>query len=244
MKKILLTTNVITGLALVMTLFTACPAKPVSEKISNTCTPCKMSTADAYKPLTGQYVIDLISNYRDHQWNYISSNPSFTAAPAVGHDARSVWFSLNRLKDFIATIESYVEKDTTTGCGGHHCERELGIRIYFGAYGPTHAVPNPSYAGKHTLVMIPTYRDFSQLNTPNENVDFDPRYMNACGLPVGNIDTASMTALIPTLEIDGMNHGTIVPPPDMACTGARFMHWIDSHTGTSASGTFITGCPF
>ncbi len=246
MKKILLTTNVLTAMALIVTLCTACPPKPVPSEISNTCKPCKMSSADSYKRLPAPYIIDLMANYRNQQWNWISSNPSFPTTASSMRDSRSVWFSLDKLKDFIANIESSVESNTTEGCVGNHCDRKLGIRIYFGTYGSSHYPPTSMYYGKHTLVMIPTYQNANQFGTPSENLDFDPKYMDAFGILGSPVDTASITALIPTLDLDGMNHGTIIPPPDMACTGARFMHWVDNNIPSGVSGTipFVTGCPF
>jgi hypothetical protein len=94
-------------------------------------------------------------------------------------DARSVWFSLDKLKAFIESIEQKV---------GGNCSKSygLGIRIYYSVYPDStvikadkkqkkyfddHKLPM-EYANHHTVVMVPTYWNESD----GYNYDFDPRF--------------------------------------------------------------------
>lgn len=109
-------------------------------------------------------VVDMIRNYKDNQYQNIIAPGS---VPAVLDDARSVHFSLNKLKSFIYDIENAICNRNS------ECKKvlgELGIRFYYAAYDQTVG----SYAGKHTLVLVPTYtKDFKDGNPP-QNVDFCP----------------------------------------------------------------------
>ncbi|CAI8934665.1 hypothetical protein [Chryseobacterium sp. IT-36CA2] len=107
----------------------------------------------------------LIDNYRQNHLNAINT--------ALGiDDAHSIWFDLPKLKNFIAKIEEEAAKvnpDTSA--------EDLGIRFYYATYPKqenwsvmdSHPVP-VEYAGRHTLVMIPTVK---KTNETGELINFD-----------------------------------------------------------------------
>lgn len=224
MKKILVTTNLITALALCSILFTACPEKKDLPDVTNTCTPCKGTLPPSSVAIN--YFKALISNYRNNHWQTINTNLN-NRSGAV--DSRSVWFNLNQLKGFIYEIE----KNVAANCQGNHCGKELGIRIYFGEYDNT---TNPTYAGYHTLVMVPTMKNPNRekWNTPEENIDFDYSILNKCQPACPDSSIQSLMALLPDFgntSMGAMNHGGLIPPPDRVCTGARFMDYVDYSDG-------------
>ncbi|MBL7728650.1 MAG: hypothetical protein JNM68_13225 [Dinghuibacter sp.] len=142
---------------------------------------------------------------------YIMNGDQYTGE----QDARSIWFDLKKLKQFIGFIESAMCK---AGC---FSDRYLGIRFYYAKY-PTkndmqlfptlYGLPL-EYANHHTLFMIPTYWDPLR----KVNVDFDPAGVKEnCGLVP--IDPTKGHAYIAVGEAesgtDGENHGGLRPPPE------------------------------
>jgi hypothetical protein len=230
MKKILVLSNlVLLSVIGVLSLQGGCRDKteksdrPGSDETTYTCTECPNTNPPASVKMG--YFKELVSNYRNNHWSAI--NNAFIARGTNQVDSRSVWFDLNTLKSFIATIENKVNNEC-----GNHCEKGLGIRIYFGEYDATNS-PKTDYVNLHTLIMVPTIKDRNKFGTPEENVDFDPDYLSSCK-PMLPPDTADLDILLPTInttDMTAMNHGEIIPPPpppnSMFCTGAKFMHWVD-----------------
>lgn len=238
MKKILVLSNLallsVIGLLLTQNGCRDKRETPTSDETTYTCTNCPNTNAPA--PVKMGYFKELLSNYRDNHWSII--NNAFIAKGIKQVDSRSVWFDLNTLKSFIATLESKVNAQC-----GDHCKQELGIRIYFGEYDNTNS-PKTMYVNLHTLIMVPTIKDQTKLGTPNENVDFDPDYLSSCK-PMLPPDTADLDILLPTInttDMTAMNHGEIIPPPPppsgIFCTGAKFMHWVDKIDDPT-----LTTCP-
>ena len=140
---------------------------------------------------------EMVTNYKTKQYNSIITN---TANPMV-FDAQSVWFDLEALKTFLATIEDEVAKHPDYDMSN------LGVRFYYSAYpdvmawnNPGHedlSVVDPSYEKLHTLIAIPTAK------IDGENSDFDPydvnTYKGAKPIGVG-------------LAIMAENHGDLCPP--------------------------------
>ena len=227
MKRTLIFTNLVSLCLLVIVYYSNCtPPAPTPPPPSGDCYANDYQNL-SFNALRFAYVKSLINGYKTQQWTTINSS-GITGVP---QDARSVWFSLPVLKKFIHEIES----QTMAHCGG--CEKQLGIRIYYGAYpdstimaetGDMASIPS-KYSKLHTVVMVPTYQneDTSFLNTPSENVDFDPYHMTGCTpLPIDSLASGTMMALTPDLGM--MNHGGLIPPPDnVTCTGARVMHFLD-----------------
>ncbi len=222
MKKTLITTNLITLLFLGITYFTGCNKSArikITDTATNTCKPCL--DKEPYKQVDGNYLKDLINNYRKNHWTTLNSHFGF---PLDVVDSRSVWFDMDAVKSFIADVEA----KTDLACEKEgHCAKNLGIRIYFGEYDKNQLASSGhlEYTGLHTLIMVPTIQDASKTGTVEENVDFDPEHMTSCSPDLINSQWQSITALMP--EITSMNHGTLIPPPDQVCTGAKFMHYFD-----------------
>ncbi len=144
----------------------------------------------------------MLVEYRDKIWRNRNINGG------LGKDARSVWFSLAKLKAFIADIESKV---------GQHCTDSfnLGIRIYYAAYPDSsmirvrgwknyldnHKLPM-EYRNHHTVVMVPTYWN----NEDGHYYDFDPRFRTSPGLNNCNFSPVAdvMNALLsPSIDNNG-----------------------------------------
>jgi hypothetical protein len=82
-------------------------------------------------------------------------------------DTREFWFSLDSLKKYIAYVEYEAKKKEL---------RNLGVRIYFGAYPPNSNYPD---AGFSTVFIVPTaqaatstlQRGFVPIQPTNENIE-------------------------------------------------------------------------
>ncbi len=219
MKNVLIITNIATLFILGFTYFSGCKKAEIDpEKATNTCIVCP--NTKAYQQVSTDFVKSLLRNYRKNHWTKI--NASGIIPTSI--DSRSVWFDMDVIKSFIADVEA----KTDAICEEGHCNKKLGIRIYFGEYGKGAEPLYSAYDGLHTLVMVPTIQNPELEGTDREHVDFDPEHMTGCS-PL-TIDTSwqFITALMP--EITVTNHGTLIPPPDPflgPCTGAKFMHFID-----------------
>jgi hypothetical protein len=114
-------------------------------------------------------VVPMITNYQANQYQLIT-NPSTTVAP-ITDDARSVHFSLSKLKSFIFEIERLC---CERGC--NEVLGDLGIRFYYGAYNlsntPMSGLPL-THNLKHTLVLVPTFSRLESDGT-TAHVDFSP----------------------------------------------------------------------
>jgi hypothetical protein len=159
----------------------------------------------AYQGLSYNQVIGMINNYRLNQAEAIRSRMGI-------EDARSCWFSLAEVKNFVCHLEAAVASNNCVN------PTNLGIRFYYGAHGnpPTMAGIPANYAKLHNLILIPTYRDGK-----GTNVDFDPYYINGetcTPLPLGLMDpnTRMNAILFGSNEADGnsfsMDHGQLFPP--------------------------------
>jgi len=92
------------------------------------------------------HVDTVIRNYKQERWVHNSER--------LGkEDSLSVWYSVEELEDFLATVKAQ---------GGD------GIKMYFGAYSPDYT-GNPLYAGRQTIVMVAT----RQKETPTGIADKD-----------------------------------------------------------------------
>ncbi|MDC8101854.1 hypothetical protein [Chryseobacterium rhizosphaerae] len=114
-------------------------------------------STNEYGPKSGRMsnglIKTLIENYRQNHLSAINETLGI-------QDAHSIWFDLPKLKKFIAMIEEEAMKKTPDAT-----EEDLGIRFYYAAYPKlenwnimeSHPV-SEEYAGRHTLVMIPTVK--------------------------------------------------------------------------------------
>lgn len=177
MKKILIASNVIT-LCMLLIAFKK-PDNYQPETLSNP--PNSFIKLGINPELAKQ----MGANYRDSVWQGRKIKKQKQL------DARSVWFSLAKLKAFITDVENKVNAAYNKGGKQPVCtldQFDLGVRIYFCNYPEdkklwtdyafdnyfgNHDIPE-EYAGLHTLMMVPTiYKQDEQLN-----YDFDPRYFS------------------------------------------------------------------
>lgn len=171
------------------------------------------TTTDPSTMLT-TLIQNLVDNYRNSQLAEINANLDID-------DAHSIWFDLGTLKKFIADIECEAQR-----VNPEISENDLGIRFYYAAY-PTVAnwsqignLPiSQDYAGKHTLVMIPTLRmedesgepcnyDFNPLNPDTYTRSGNDPKFEAEALALSSRETSSPN------ETLAQNHGQLIPPSD------------------------------
>lgn len=141
--------------------------------------------------LPTEFIQDLVDQYRNKQLTYIDANLGT-------EDAHSIWFDLQTIKKFIAEIESEALRIDP------HCQtKDLGIRLYYGAYSetPSHPIPQ-DYGKRHTIVMIPTKLKEAE-GGQMLNFDFNP-------FEDKNSDNEQALALTPGAL--GQNHGALIPP--------------------------------
>ena len=157
MKKLLIITNVIW---VCIFYFKCCKPEPAPTP---TPTPVSCNTISSnytdvqasgrISPIEANTMADLY--YQNHYPDYNRRIGEYAGVGDADLDARSVWFSLETLKQFLWEIES---KSTT--CKG--CETlNLGVRIYYGEY-PVPTDPNDTAfpaaeKKKHSIFMVPTY---------------------------------------------------------------------------------------
>jgi hypothetical protein len=116
---------------------------------------------------------NVIQNYRTNIWDVVNTNSHFNT-PTSGlnginlkavyksTDARCIWFSLESIKQFICTIEKNNAKLQEPA-------ENLGVRFYYAVY-ENNASVDIEKRNRHTLFMVPTFRDNS-----GAEIDFDPR---------------------------------------------------------------------
>lgn len=245
MKKLLLISNF---LFLAVILFMACNdngKKAVDIKDAN---PASAAGADKNpaprsnypaptEKLTGlldDNLAELMSDLykRDKNKSYV------TGTNNEKEDARSIWFSLDKLKLFIAKIEASVS--------GATCEHELGIRIYYAKYPadfsafPSLAGLNPSLAGMHTVFMTPTF------NNGKRDVDFDFENVgdNPCK-PISYKDLLNSNTPSRRSALFGFSGRRNPPKPKPGPNGLISTPRVENHGGLmpppAGEGSFPTG---
>jgi hypothetical protein len=239
MKKLLIVTNVIVISALLS--FSSCEdTETPSHSKSETAANCYPPVANDYQfeGLNGRLVYKLAKNYKEKQLQAVqAAHPEFM-------DARSVWFDMATLKQFIHEVE----RQTCYNCDNNH-STQLGLRIYYGTYPELSEWNNPfwqeslaglpaDYAGKHTVMMVPTYR-----NNTGVDMDFDPGFMRQ-GCNFTYIDSFykimekdSMKnftfTILSSISTTSQNHGQMVPPPytndAILDAGAAILYAVDEY---------------
>jgi len=222
MKKILIASNV---LLLTVILFMACnnntqkSAEPTTTDQSADTTGETASYANRELPglIDDSLAVIMSQAYKDDRNKaYVKGTDKL--------DARSIWFSLEKLKTFFAKIEA------ATGSG--KCNLKLGIRIYYAKYPnktdmakyPSLAGLSDMVAGMHTLFMTPTYNhngkdvdfNFEDVGDPCKPTPYAKLLrMNRRHLVGAFIGIEKPQAVRPGLE--GVprveNHGGLMPPP-------------------------------
>lgn len=222
MKKLLIASNI---LFLGIILYQACsPARSIVT--AATCPPCKSYAGVPFSGLTTSTALMISSNYKT------MNQPLLALQHGTVQDANSIWFSLETLKNFIWNIE---DAACQNGCNTNSLN--LGIRIYYARYPDddsmnsipdlqplphntqTNAVPD-SYAGHHTIFMVPTFQDATDLRI---QWDFDPWHWNKS--PGGCVPTSMTQWLVDTIAPFGSSRSLIFsqtanyPPNPQNSTG-------------------------
>ncbi len=229
------------------TIRTTTPPPDAEAGCSNTCYPFLKYSFTGMK---GTLAKELVENYRRQQWLIYRANTHTSNTPTGIADTRAVWFSVERLKNFLYEVE---QSACNPACRKERLE--LGVRFYLGTYpmGDEKTIAGKwqsadldlekdgvpyDYAGHTTLVLVPTYYDGTH------DVDFDPLHWKKGNCLPDPIDSAfklsTTTAfLVPTKLA---NHGGANPPPDDLrvlqngdidynitpfCNGASFMNAVD-----------------
>lgn len=194
------------------------------------CVPCKDYSADPFTGIKLETAREMAALYKTNHYEL------YTAAKGVS-DARSVWFSLDTLKKFIWAVENNLcRQDCGSGLN-------LGIRLYYAEYpadiknggaanrNPDYAPVKNTYAGMHTVFMVPTYYaggydwDFNPFSALT---DCKPRrlteYLSGGAIQANVRDTAFLKekAMILFAGPDNVaqNHGNMIPPDN--ATGTAF----------------------
>lgn len=167
MKKILITTNLLT-LSILFIAWNGTNSLPDMGKQKKGC---------ETKGHTFAEFEDVVDRYTTERWAIINkqfstNGPNPNRTGNVGNprstnnfsDARSIWFSLDSLKQFICTIEKY------TALMGTKKPDTLGIRLYYGVYQPDRV----KFPFKHTIFLVPTYKK-AGMGKGITGIDFDPR---------------------------------------------------------------------
>ena len=164
MKKILLLSNL--GWMLITTLVithaTKQPAKAVTSSIE---TPPPVCAADEIELMNATSFLKGLARYKEYQLKAINDKLSNGIMPGKFEDARSCWYSIEKLDEFICLIKQNATK---------YKWNELGIRFYYAAYPDTEHQTILLKAGTgtggtlnepvevpvgmhHTLFMVPTH---------------------------------------------------------------------------------------
>lgn len=148
----------------------------------------------------------LVDNYRNNQLNIINTKLGID-------DAHSIWFDLVTLKKFIADIENEVQKVDT-----NITQNDLGVRFYYAAYPELQNwdmmenMPiGQEYAGKHTLVMVPTLK---QENQEGKVLDYDFNPLDSSTYVQNNENEQTEIVAMKKVvsAVFSQNHGNLIPP--------------------------------
>lgn len=154
--------------------------------------------------MRSDFIKNLIDNYRNNQLKAINNMNGST-------DAHSIHFNLAILKKFIADIETETQK-INPGI----TDEDLGIRFYYAAYPKAenwdimagHPI-DQTYAGKHTLVMIPTLKKADEEGN-FLHYDFNP--LASAGSKEQTLALSLKSAPLSSDEVVSQNHGNLIPP--------------------------------
>ncbi|WP_419868880.1 hypothetical protein [Chryseobacterium sp. CT-SW4] len=152
--------------------------------------------------IVNSLIKNMIDNYKQNQLAVINKELGMA-------DSHSIWFDLPTLKKLISDIES-----KTQNIDPSITDKDLGLRFYYAAYPKAENWDimegqsiGKEYAGKHTLVMIPT------IKRENLNFDFDP--LNSASLKTATTAKATtVSSRLSSLSEESLaqNHGQLVPP--------------------------------
>jgi len=212
MKPFLIVTNLLSLCVIAWLLY---PKKPTPVRPIADTTPCGTCPKDSYGH-TFAHFKDVVSRYRTERWDSINANKFSVSTAGQSHaslmtkvdstDARTIWFSLDTIKQFICTIEKYNNQLTSKASG-------MGLRFYYAVY--PQEMDNALNANRHTLFIVPTFRKAN-----GSNVDFDPRQTYTNQVQYGRSElvtlvslsgsSAPILALAPTLKAAGSGNSNTI----------------------------------
>jgi hypothetical protein len=237
MKKILIATNIVlVGIILFQSCNNGSSGRASATSIPDTCLSrlCKNYDTVRLKGTINGEVLDSLSNlyYKDVFKSFISDlenevvDENNTARTCITkpnwpngrrRDAMSMFFDLEKIKNFIWQVERSVCK---SGCD---TSIKLGVRFYYIKYPNNIAgidglegVP-PDYKDKHALAMVPIYQNKTDSKwydfyfKPNESIIGPCVFYRPLRDPGdGNFVTYALLGG----DGDGTNHGGVGPPPE------------------------------
>lgn len=177
-----------------------------------------IKTGDRSQPNTmdTRTIKQMVDQYRNNHLDAINRTLGL-------NDAHSVSFGLKTLKKFIDDIE-YQTKKRNPGIDAG----ALGVRFYYAAYPQESEWKNSenekqmgkNYAGKHTLVMIPTLK--KRISSGSfEDYDFNPLdkatyFINDREIerPVAMMAMDSTNNDSQSKQVMAQNHGQLIPPAE------------------------------
>ena len=160
----------------------------------------KFRKSDSKKPVMKRDTIQaMVNEYRKNQLAAIKNEMKI-------NDTESVWFELDKLKQFIAAVETEAKK----AYPGIKTSK-LGIRFYNAAYPENieelfsyKSIPK-NYKGKHTLVMVPT------VNRKGDHGELDYDF-NPYNVTQNQSKESETIAVKAANESMAENHGYLIPP--------------------------------
>lgn len=210
-----------------ITVIAACIAVKPDDKETNpvgkTCYSCtgEMEWVDLDE------AVEKVKSYGNNQWaasnesmnKRISQLPS--TFPPKGNpfaDSRFITFPVDSLKKFICKIEEMIANSGYKKSNGSSIlQSDIGIRCYYAAFPglPQASEVNNTYAGRHTLLLVPTYIETNGIYT-----EFLPAYISTPG-DSSTYDRNTTSSPKPKylfwmLSPDDYiirNQGTLCPPP-------------------------------
>jgi hypothetical protein len=172
-----------------------------NKTTSNNDAICMDYSSETMSELPADLICGMINNYRNPQGNINNET-----------DSHSVRFNIEELKQFIYHMEKRAQLQDSSITSDR-----LGIRFYVARYPSQlpqeileHPDVKPSYAGKKTLVLVPTRKDI--VNGDEVHTDYNildgqiySQYFNS-----SNMSSTPFLA---------MNHGSLIPPADIEQEG-------------------------
>jgi len=195
-------------------------------KVENGCTdPCEKP----YPGLPYGIAKRMIDNYGNKQYSYITEKGTIDGRRTAGTtynftDARNVYYDLDTIKQFICTIENIVaEKQLINSKGAAIKKCDLGVKIYYAAYPGGKEIytwkgMSPTYAGKHTVVFVATYRDFDGTVKAFDPASSKKRTQPYTAFKLLNPNSNVIMLASASVNVNEANplirnHGTLCPPP-------------------------------
>ena len=214
--------------------FSACDTKPVvsedksnaSQQIKNEAPKETEDTArDSILQPLNLTTLDSIFNNYNH-----TAQKVLDTSRRLQDDARSIWFDLAVVKQFISKLERLAKQKTCPSAK----PLKLGLRIYYAryqnlkkdrSYGELNKLPI-SYSNMHTIFMVPTldsgdiHKDFNPLDSVNTNCVFPS--INAFRAN-GKYGGYKLLTLAASSTVYSQNHGSLCPPLNN-CAGSAFVN--------------------